>query len=71
MREGEAFGLEYDRFFYFEDEPIRGRVEICENGRYHTICSDSWNNNHASVVCNAIGFSRYGKDLNSSLPYIS
>ena len=38
-----------------------GRVEICLGGRYGTICDDTWNYEDASVVCNQLGFSPYGK----------
>ncbi len=28
-----------------------GRVEICYNNAYGTVCDDYWNDNAASVVC--------------------
>ena len=44
------------------DELARGRVEICSDGGYGTVCSDtSWNYNTSSVVCSQLGFSQYGK----------
>lgn len=54
----------YSVFFIKEDkeELSKGKVEICVNGTWGTICEgQSWNNSAASVACNQLGFSRYGK----------
>ena len=34
----------------------RGRVEFCKNGRWSSICSYSWDNNDAAVVCRQLGY---------------
>ena len=39
----------------------RGRVEVCVHNVWGTICDNSWNSNDARVVCNQLGFSRFGK----------
>ncbi|XP_019853225.1 PREDICTED: deleted in malignant brain tumors 1 protein [Amphimedon queenslandica] len=37
-----------------------GAVEVCSNGSWGSICSDFWDNNDASVVCQQLGYSPYG-----------
>lgn len=46
--------------FLIKDSLSRGRVEICIDGRFATVCEDGWSNADASVLCSELGFSIYG-----------
>ena len=38
-----------------------GRVEMCVDGTWTTICDEYWDDNDARVICQQLGHSPYGK----------
>ena len=44
-----------------DGEVLRGRVEVCYNGSWVTICSHSWTAKEATVICSQLGYSHYGR----------
>lgn len=43
--------------------PYSGRVEVCLNGDWVSVCLDGWSDEEAQVVCEAVGSIKEGKHI--------
>ena len=46
-----------------------GRIDLCVNRTWGTVCSNSFDSKDASVVCRQLGYSSYGKLLQIFHPF--
>ena len=53
-----AFCQDGDIKLVDSSNPLSGRLEVCVNSTWGTICHDYWDNNDATVVCRQLGYSK-------------
>ena len=60
--ETEFYGNEndFESYYFIKDQLARGRIEICFNEEYTSVCNKPWTNVEASITCTQLGFSPYG-----------
>ena len=40
-----------------------GRVELCHDNHFGTVCEENWTNEEAGIVCSQLGFSKEGEKV--------
>ena len=54
-------GTAHESALYYGKNGLRvGRVEVCVNQTYGTVCNTGWDDRDATVVCSQLGYSPYG-----------
>ena len=47
--------------------PLEGRLELCINSAWGTVCNNLFSNHDAAVACHQLGFQRNGQYNNHTL----